>query len=354
MTRNVAVLATCPDWSQIAVGQNCEATFLGMMTFLGMILTNMLHLQHLRPRGSTAASLRVTRIELVISSLRLRRPRCCAHLADHRWHDAVAGGTLAQSPEAQAPRPQATDVPSPEARAHDAANQDTKAHQEDEPKAVGREKTFAEWLSEGHAQLSASENDDAVIAFSKAVDADPQSGHAFNGRGVAYLRLKKLKPALADFTKAIQLKPDEAKFYGNRALVYQLQDKFGEALADLSRAIKLEPKSPEWYEERSLVFSLMDDPVHAETDLSQAKMLKGAAKQDDRDVAAAPRRRGASDRAKRDIANAQTLQAPALGRGAMSNLKAFASEIRQLASDEFEFKDAQQKTPRQVRSAQSL
>ncbi len=231
----------------------------------------------------------------------------------------------------------------PEDRAQDVSQQVGKAEENNEPKLAVHEKTSAEWFTEGSTVLDSGDNEAALIAYSKAIDADNQSAPAFNGRGVAYLRSEKLKPALADFTRAIELKADEAKFYGNRGLVHQDQGNFGLALADLSEAIKLQPQSPQWYQQRALVFSLMDDTDHEKADLAHAEMLETSAKKDVRSIVEMPQRRGLRNGVPPDFANAQTLQAPGLGKENINELSPFSSEMRKLASDEFVFKDAQQK-----------
>ena len=233
---------------------------------------------------------------------------------------------------------------SPEHRAQDEVAQlVVKAEENNEPKVAGPEKTSAEWITEGSTALDAGDNEAALVAFSKAIDADNQSAPAFNGRGVAYLRSAKLKSALADFTRSIELKSDEAKFYGNRALVHQDQGNFGAALADMSKAIKLQPQSPQWYQQRALVFSLMDDSDHEKADLAHAETLEKAAKRDDQPIAVKPQRPGLRNGVQLDFANAQKLQAPDHDKKISNDLIQFTSEMRNLASDEFIFKDAQQK-----------
>lgn len=232
----------------------------------------------------------------------------------------------------------------PEQLEQDVAQPVGKADENSEPKVAQHEKTSVEWITEGSKALEASDNEAALIAYSKAIDIDNQSAPALNGRGVAYLRSEKLKAALTDFTKAIELKPDEAKFYGNRALVYQDQGNFGLALADLSKAIKLEPQSPQWYRQRALVFSLMDDTDHEKSDLARAETLDKGPKKDDRPIADKPQRLTQQNGARLDLANAQMLQAPEHDKKIAEDLSPFSSEMRKLVSDEFIFKDFQRKT----------
>lgn len=192
--------------------------------------------------------------------------------------------------------------------------------------AKTNEKSFADWLANGETALDDGDNESALTALTKAIEIDPQSATAINARGVAYLRMHKLSPALSDFNKAIDLGPNTAKFYGNRAFVYSDKEQYALAIADFTKAIQLEPQSPQWYRERGKIYVFMEDNRLAEKDFDAAKHV------DDPTL-----------ERKQDLAKSQTLEAPPLGQGKSSNIDAFASEMRKLASDEFAFKDAQEK-----------
>ena len=58
---------------------------------------------------------------------------------------------------------------------------------------------------------------EAIEPLSQAVKLDPFLATAFNARGYAYFRLKKLPQAIADFDQAIKLNPVYANAYTNRS-----------------------------------------------------------------------------------------------------------------------------------------
>ncbi len=136
-------------------------------------------------------------------------------------------------------------------------------------------KSSSVWIAEGQRSLDDSDNEAAVRAFSGAIASDPKSAAAFNGRGVAYLRMNRRGSATEDFNKAIEIDPNVAKFYGNRALVYSDKEEYSLALADLNRAIALEPESPRWRAQRSQAYLAMGDKDNAKAD---ADFSQGLAK----------------------------------------------------------------------------
>jgi tetratricopeptide (TPR) repeat protein/predicted RNA-binding Zn-ribbon protein involved in translation (DUF1610 family) len=149
----------------------------------------------------------------------------------------------------------------------------TEASNDVAPKVTAAPIPTVDWIEEADKQLEDGENDKAAEAFGEAIKADPKSTKAVNGRGVAFLRLRKLGRALDDFTRAIELDPTESKFYSNRAIVFKDQEKYTRALADLTKAIELSPKNPQWYDERGSVYYNMDDEEQAEADWAVAKRL---------------------------------------------------------------------------------
>jgi tetratricopeptide (TPR) repeat protein len=100
----------------------------------------------------------------------------------------------------------------------------------------------------GYSELIALSFEKSVEHYSNALALDPSYVEAYNGRGQAYMNLKKIPEAISDFTKAIDAGIVTPKLFGNRGKCYALLSRFEEALPDLSKSLELEPKSAEiWY-----------------------------------------------------------------------------------------------------------
>lgn len=88
----------------------------------------------------------------------------------------------------------------------------------------------------------------SVEHYSQALRYDQNTIEAYNGRGQAYMQLRKIPEALDDFTKAIQNGISTPKLFLNRGKCYMALNKPKEALDDLNKSVELEPKSPEtWF-----------------------------------------------------------------------------------------------------------
>jgi len=52
------------------------------------------------------------------------------------------------------------------------------------------------------------EYDKAIVAFTKAIELDPELALAYNNRGWAYIELGQYEQGIADYTKAMELDPN--------------------------------------------------------------------------------------------------------------------------------------------------
>ena len=95
-------------------------------------------------------------------------------------------------------------------------------------------------LYEAGVHRSKGELDSAVVAFSQAIELDPNSFSAYNNRGLTFLEKGALKDAIGDFTEAIRLQPDRAFVYTNRATAYQRLGELENAIADYSTAVEID------------------------------------------------------------------------------------------------------------------
>lgn len=111
---------------------------------------------------------------------------------------------------------------------------------------------------------------DAIAAFSRAIQSNPNHGEAYYQRGLAYQRLGKTQEAMADVTQAIQLDPNHTKAYLLRGnLRFQLGDDQG-ALDDYNRSIYLDPKQAAAYLNRGSAQAAIGNEQAALLDYNQA------------------------------------------------------------------------------------
>jgi Flp pilus assembly protein TadD len=109
-------------------------------------------------------------------------------------------------------------------------------------KAIDLEPDYAEaYTNLGVALRDQKKVDEAVAACRKAIALKPDSPEAHNNLGVALYDQKKLVEAVASFRKAIEIKPDSAGAYNNLGNALADQKKLVEAEAAYRKAIALEP-----------------------------------------------------------------------------------------------------------------
>ena len=96
--------------------------------------------------------------------------------------------------------------------------------------------TEARWQEQydlGVRYLSEGNYEEAIIAFTVAIEIDPKQAPAYVGRGDAYIGTgeteENLNSALEDYLKATELEPDDADTYAKAAEVYILLGQIDEA-----------------------------------------------------------------------------------------------------------------------------
>ena len=117
--------------------------------------------------------------------------------------------------------------------------------------------------------------DEAVSAYSKAINRDDSYTQAYRYRASAFKDMKDYPAALEDYTVLLKLQP-EAIFYNRRGLVYEEMKQFKEAAQDYTRAIELLPKWAIPYNNRGFAKMNLKDWKGAQADLEMAIRLDGS------------------------------------------------------------------------------
>lgn len=97
------------------------------------------------------------------------------------------------------------------------------------------------YASRGYAHAALQNVDAALADYNRAVELDETLISTYVNRGALYTRQGNFSLAMLDFTVALTLDPDNAVALNNRAIVHAAERNFDLAVADLEQAIALAP-----------------------------------------------------------------------------------------------------------------
>lgn len=104
-----------------------------------------------------------------------------------------------------------------------------------------------DWFILGAAELRNEHYDEALDAFTFAVEQNPEFEAAYKFRATACVMLEDTESALADINKALELDDAYADAYIERASIYRAGQDWEKALADLEKAIAADDEAEEAY-----------------------------------------------------------------------------------------------------------
>ena len=141
------------------------------------------------------------------------------------------------------------------------------------------QRNVSEWYELGRECLSCSHYEDAINAFTSALETSVTTDQAtyagevwhliYHLRGLAYYRSRCYEEALADFSKAIEIYPSAEAYY-HRGVCQLDLEQFSDALEDLTQAIQLNPQDPMAWNERGVARIHLRDVREAISDFQSA------------------------------------------------------------------------------------
>lgn len=93
--------------------------------------------------------------------------------------------------------------------------------------------------------------EEAVAAFTRAIELDSSRWEAYRFRGIAHARLAQHQAAVRDFDVALLHNPECAGCLYERGTVKMLSGETGEAVADFSKCVALDPEHAAAYSSRA-------------------------------------------------------------------------------------------------------
>ncbi|MFW6347433.1 MAG: tetratricopeptide repeat protein, partial [Cyclonatronaceae bacterium] len=97
----------------------------------------------------------------------------------------------------------------------------------------------------GATELRNEHYDEALDAFTFAIERNPEFEAAYKFRASAYMMLEDFDRAMEDANKALELDDAYADAYVERAAIYRARQEWDAALADLDKAIAADEEDPE-------------------------------------------------------------------------------------------------------------
>ena len=117
------------------------------------------------------------------------------------------------------------------------------------------------------------ERDEAIQAYTKAIEIDPKFASAWMNRGVQYGFLQQHEQAIEDFNVALEIEPSNPDVLANRGISYLSLGENELAISDFTRVIELDPLNAAAYYLRGLLYANNDNPDGAFADLETALIL---------------------------------------------------------------------------------
>ena len=109
--------------------------------------------------------------------------------------------------------------------------------------------------NKGRAYNSKKDYPAAIIAYTKAIEINPNYLNSYHGRGLCYYKSGQYQLALQDYTKAIDAGINNAHLtYYNRAVLYDAQKEFNQAIEDFTKALEIKPDYLDAYHGRGLSY----------------------------------------------------------------------------------------------------
>jgi cell division septation protein DedD len=112
-----------------------------------------------------------------------------------------------------------------------------------------------DWFQKGLLLIRDRQYDEAIKAFSTAIELIPGDYEAYNYRGLARTYLADYDEAIVDYTMALRIKAQYAEALTNRGFAWVKKGNLKQALDDFSRAIEIKPVLLDAYNSKAWILA---------------------------------------------------------------------------------------------------
>jgi len=110
---------------------------------------------------------------------------------------------------------------------------------------TNKELSASEWLYKGNSLFADAKFEEAIEAYSKAINIKPDYHEAWNNKGIALRKLERYEEAIEAYDKAIEIKPDYHDAWYNKGIALGKLERYEEAIEAYDKAIVIKPDSHE-------------------------------------------------------------------------------------------------------------
>ena len=130
------------------------------------------------------------------------------------------------------------------------------------------------WNLIGASHLKTNELDQAISAFLKVIEINPQYSQAYNNLGTAYSSKGEIERAILAYRKAIEINPHYAEALNNIGQAFMKNDEVMEAIKSYEEALSIHPKFYESYYNLGIAFNAIKDWEQAINAFNEAVKLQ--------------------------------------------------------------------------------
>ena len=134
--------------------------------------------------------------------------------------------------------------------------------------------TAGDYAKQGDACFFENRYEDAIAAYDRALQIQPDLADTWNNRGVVLTRMQRYPEAIASYEKATTIRPNYPDAWNNRGVVLLELQKYQEAIGCYEQAIQAKPDYADAWNNRGVAFSKMQEYEQAVTSYNQALQIK--------------------------------------------------------------------------------
>ena len=114
-----------------------------------------------------------------------------------------------------------------------------------------------DYYDQGRELRDSGKHEEALQAFIKATEIDPDYVFAWVSKGISLADLERYEEAIASYDKALELNPDYAIAWYNRGITLNDLERYEEAIASYDKALELDPDYVDTWVNRGYSFELL-------------------------------------------------------------------------------------------------